>query len=256
MKRYHSIAELEETGRVQAATSIRHGGISLKPYHSLNLGDSVGDDPTNVWANRRALFDQVGLELCNFVYCRQIHSPNVVCVNQSDASSQTYLAEADAMITTSFNLALGIFTADCVPVFIFDPVTPAIGIAHAGWRGTLAKIADKTINAMQNHLGTSPLDCMVHLGPSIQRCCYIVSEELADQFEFAFGASVRSGAQALSLQDANVHQLTQAGVRSDTISGSPFCTACRTDLFYSHRAEAGKTGRMLSFIRLRCIKDE
>lgn len=256
MKLYHSISELEETGLVQAATSVRHGGVSLKPYHSLNLGASVGDERTNVLANRRALFEQVGLELWNLVYCRQIHSANVVCVNQSDAPSQTHLAEADAMITQCLNLALGIFTADCVPVFIFDPVTPAIGIAHAGWRGTLARITDKTINAMNQQFGTSPSDCTVHLGPSIQRCCYTVSEELADQFEQTFGASVRSGVCALSLQDANVQQLTQVGVSSHTISVSPFCTACRTDLFYSHRAEAGKTGRMLSFIRLHCIKDE
>ena len=256
MKLYHSISELEETGLVQAATSIRHGGVSLKPYHSLNLGASVGDERANVLANRCTLFEQVGLEWCNFVYCRQIHSANVVCVNQSDAASQTHLAEADAIITQCSNLALGIFTADCVPIFILDPVTPAIGIAHAGWRGTFARIADKTINAMNHQFGTSPSDCIVHLGPSIQRCCYIVSEELADQFGEAFGASVRSGARALSLQDANVRQLTQAGVSSHTISVSPFCTACRTDLFYSHRAESGKTGRMLSFIRLRRIEDE
>lgn len=256
MKLYHSISELEETGLVQAATSIRHGGVSLKPYHSSSPRASVGDERANVWANRQDLFEQVGLELYNFVYCRQIHSAAVICVNQSDAASQTHLAEADAMITGCFNLALGIFTADCVPVFILDPVTPAIGIAHAGWRGTLARIAHKTINAMDHQFGTSPSDCIVHLGPSIQRCCYIVSEELAAQFGQAFGASVRCGARALSLQDANVRQLTQVGVSSHTISVSPFCTACRTDLFYSHRAEEGKTGRMLSFIRLRHIDDK
>jgi YfiH family protein len=254
MKLYHSISELEETGLVQATTSIRHGGISLEPYHSLNLGGGVGDECANVLANKRILFEQVGLELSNLVYCRQIHSADVICVDRFASSSQTHIAEADAMITTRFNLALGVFTADCIPVFILDPVTPAIGIAHAGWRGTLAGIADKTINAMQHHFGTSPSDCIVHLGPSIQRCCYIVSEELADQFERAFGASVRSGSRALSLQDANVRQLTQLGVSPHTISVSPFCTACRTDLFYSHRAEEGKTGRMLSFIRLRCIE--
>jgi YfiH family protein len=255
MKLYHSISELEETGLVQAAISIRHGGISLEPYHSLNLGYGVGDERTNVFANRRALFEQVGLEPCNFVYCRQIHSADVIRVEQFASASQTHIAEADAMITTHSNHPLGIFTADCVPVFILDPATPAIGIAHAGWRGTLARIADKTINAMRHNFGTSPAVCIVHLGPSIQRCCYIVSEELADRFEGAFGVSVRSGVRALSLQEANVRQLAQVGVSPRNISVSPFCTACRTDLFYSHRAEEGKTGRMLSLIRLRCIED-
>ncbi len=246
MKFYDSISELEETGLVQAATSLRHSGVSYCPYHSLNLADHVGDEPEAVMENRRIFFDHIGVDADNFAYCRQIHSAHVICA----PAPQAPLPEADAMITTHVDLTLGVFTADCVPVFILDPVTPAIGIAHAGWRGTLAGIAAKTINAMRRYFGTSASNCMVHLGPSIQQCCYTVSQELADQFENAFGTSVRSEDCRLSLQNAIVQQLIQIGVPAFNISVSLLCTGCRTDLFFSHRAEEGQTGRMLSFTRL------
>jgi polyphenol oxidase len=248
---YHPIRELEATGIVQAVISTRHGGVSNAPYHSLNLGAHVGDNPQEVTENRRIFFNQIGLEPENLVYCRQIHSNTVIHIDRSDTSRKTQLAEADAMITTHADLPLGVFTADCVPVFILDPVTPAIGLAHAGWRGTLACIAAKTVQSMERHFGTTAADCIIHLGPSIQQCCYTVSKGLASQFEAVFGNSVRTGACALNLQNANVDQLVQIGVRPDAISASILCTACRTDIFYSHRAEKGLTGRMLSFIRLR-----
>jgi polyphenol oxidase len=246
----HPIQELQATGIVQAVTSTRRGGVSDAPYHSLNLGAHVGDNPQAVTENRRIFFDQIGLKPQRLICCRQIHSDTVIHINRSDISRKTPPAEADAMITTHADLPLGIFTADCVPVFILDPVTPAIGLAHAGWRGTLACIAAKTVQSMECHFQTSAADCLVHLGSSIQQCCYTVSEALADRFEEVFGNCVRTEAHALSLQNANVRQLTQVGVRPEAISASAFCTACRTDIFYSHRAENGQTGRMLSLIKL------
>jgi len=250
MNLYHPIPTLEKTGLVQAATSIRHGGVSHPPYHSLNLANHVGDDSEAVSANRGIFFDQVGLEAKKFIYCHQIHSGRVLFVEPFIHPPQLPFAEGDAMITVHPSLALGVFTADCVPVFILDIATPAIGIAHAGWRGTLSGIAAKTLNAMQKHFGTLPTNCLAHLGPSIQKCCYTVSMELADRFARAFGSQVRSDENRLDLQTANVQQLLQTGMPPHAISISPFCTACRTDVFYSHRAESGQTGRMLSLIRL------
>lgn len=250
MNLYYPIPTLEKTGLVQAATSIRHGGVSRPPYHSLNLANHVGDDSEAVSTNRGIFFDQVGLEAQKFIYCHQIHSARVLLVEPLIPPPQTPLAEADAMITAHPSFALGVFTADCVPVFILDIATPAIGIAHAGWRGTLAGIAAETLNAMQKHFGTLPTNCLAHLGPSIQKCCYTVSIELADRFERAFGSQVRSEENRLDLQTANVQQLLQSGVPLHATSVTDFCTACRTDVFYSHRAEGGQTGRMLSLIRL------
>ncbi|MCZ6681479.1 MAG: peptidoglycan editing factor PgeF [Candidatus Poribacteria bacterium] len=250
MIRYHVVDAFEKTGLVQAVTSIRRGGVSRAPYHSLNLGAHVDDDSAAVSVNRQIFFRQIGLDARHFVHCRQIHSNRVWFIDPAAPLLQASPVEADAIITAHPSLAPGVFTADCVPIFILDAATPAIGMVHAGWRGTLTEIAAQTIRAMREHFGTAPSACLAHLGPSIQKCCYTVSISLADQFEQAFGPRVRSDECTLDLQTANANQLLQAGVPPDAISVSPFCTACRTDLFYSHRAEGGRTGRMLSLIRL------
>lgn len=156
----------------------------------------------------------------------------------------------DALVSAQRGVALGIFTADCVPVFILDRATPAIGIAHAGWRGTLAQVAVNALARMKTRFGTIAGNCIIHLGPSIQECCYTVSPELITQFAAHLGSTVHDG-KHLSLQTPNIRQLVEAGVPADAISVSPFCTACCTDKFYSYRAEGGITGRMLSFIELK-----
>ena len=247
MKLYHPIQELQATGVVTAGISLRSGGVSRAPYASLNLAEHVGDDPSAVTANRETLFQHVGLK--NLHYCRQIHSAAVIDVDNGTGTMLEAPPEADALVSTRRGIALGIFTADCIPVFILDLATPAMGIAHAGWKGTFARVAVNTLAQMKASFGTLATNCQIHLGPSIQKCCYTVSTELLDQFAERFGSTVHDG-KNLSLQDANLNQLVEAGLPPTSISVSPLCTACRTDLFYSHRAENGRTGRMLSFIQL------
>ena len=247
MKIYHPIQEFQASNIVTAGISLRHGGVSRAPYASLNLGEHVNDDANAVQTNRNILFQETGLT--HLRYCRQIHSAAVVHINKAAQPIAEHIAEADALITAHPNLPLGIFTADCIPIFVLDVGTPAIGIAHAGWRGTFARIAVNTVTQMKTRFGTLAKNCQIHLGPAIQKCCYTVSTELLTQFTERFGSTVANGTN-LSLQTANVNQLIEMGVRPGSISVSEFCTACRTDLFYSHRAENGQTGRMLSFIRL------
>lgn len=247
MKIYHAIQELEATNIVTAGVSLRHGGVSRSPYTSLNLAEHVGDDPNAVAANRAILFQETGLT--ELRYCRQVHGTDVVNVVDQAQPTSALPPEADALVTAQRDVPLAIFTADCVPIFIVDVTTPAIGIAHAGWRGTFTRIAVNALARMKTLFGTVAANCQIHLGPSIQKCCYTVSAELLTQFTDHFGSTVASGTN-LSLQSANVNQLVEVGVSRTAISVSPFCTACRTDLFYSHRAEAGQTGRMLSFIKL------
>ena len=247
MKIYHPIQELQATGIVTAGVSLRHGGGSRSPYASLNLAEHVGDDPNAVAANREILFQKTGLT--DLRYCRQVHGTDVIDGVDLPMPAATLPPEADALVTDQREVALGIFTADCVPIFILDVATPAIGIAHAGWRGTLARIAVNTLTRMKTLFGTVATNCQIHLGPSIQQCCYTVSTALLTQFTDHFGSTVGSG-RNLSLQSANITQLVEIDIPITAISVSPFCTACRTDLFYSHRAEDGQTGRMLSFIRL------
>lgn len=247
MKIYHPIQELQATNIVTAGVSLRHGGVSRSPYASLNLAEHVGDDPNAVAANRAILFQEIGLTELH--YCRQVHGTDVINVVDPALPTSTRPPEADALVTAQRDVALAIFTADCVPIFILDVTTPAIGIAHAGWRGTLARIAVDTLARMETLFGTVAANCRIHLGPSIQKCCYTVSADLLTQFTDHFGSTVGNGTN-LSLQSANVNQLVEIGLPTAAISVSPFCTACRTDLFYSHRAENGQTGRMLSFVRL------
>lgn len=247
MEIYHAIQELEATGIVTAGVSLRHGGASRSPYASLNLAEHVGDDPNAVAANKAILFQRAGLT--HLRYCRQVHGTDVIHVVDQTLPIATRPPEADALVTAQRDVALAIFTADCVPIFIVDVTTPAIGIAHAGWRGTLARIAVNTLARMETLFGTVAANCQIHLGPSIQKCCYTVSAELLTEFTNHFGSTVASGTN-LNLQSSNVNQLVEIGLPTAAISVSPFCTACRTDLFYSHRAEDGQTGRMLSFIKL------
>ena len=247
MKLYHPIQELQATGIVTAGISLRGGGVSRAPYASLNLAEHVGDDPSAVAANREILFRHADLK--DLRYCRQIHSATVIDVGNGAGATLEKPPEADALVSANRGVALGIFTADCIPVFILDLATPAIGIAHAGWKGTFTRVAVNTFAQMKASFGTVATNCRIHLGPSIQRCCYMVSTELLNQFAKRFGSTVHDGTN-LSLQDANVNQLVEVGLSPPSISISPFCTACRTDLFYSHRAEDGCTGRMLSFIQL------
>ncbi len=244
---YETIHELQEAGSVTAGISLRIGGVSEGVYASLNVGAHVGDDAEAVATNRQLLFQQLGLERLHV--CRQVHGNRVVTVDAGTEGSGEDAPEADALISATPNTTLGIFTADCVPIFILDSVTPAIGIAHAGWRGTFATVGTHTLSQMTARFGTRPADCRIHLGPAILHCCYTVSRALLTQFEERFGSTVHNG-KTLNLHAANVIQLIEAGVPRDAISTAPFCTACRTDLFYSHRYENGRTGRMLSFIRL------
>lgn len=247
MMTYHTIQELQTTGIATAGVSLRTGGVSHAPYASLNLAEHVGDDVNAVVTNRKILFQQAGLK--GIRCCRQVHGNCVIDVDNTARAVLENLPVADALISAQPGVPLGIFTADCVPIFILDIETPAIGIAHAGWRGTFARIAVNTLAHMKDSFGTVTTNCRIHLGPSIQQCCYTVSTELCSQFAERFGGTVYDGTN-LSLQTANVNQLAEVGLPSDSISISPLCTACRTDLFYSHRAENGRTGRMLSFIQL------
>ncbi len=249
----YSIQELSETCLVKAGISLRSGGVSDAPYTSLNLAIHVGDNPAAVIQNRQRFSKQSGIK--SLKYCRQIHSDTVInadilSATLFDSRDQKHATmSGDALITAKQGDALGVFTADCVPIFILDVATPAIAIVHAGWRGTIDSIATKTLSQMMKRYNTQAENCFIHLGPSIQQCCYVVSSDLLVRFEGQFGRNVHNG-HSLCLHTANVTQLVDVGVPVEFISTSPFCTACCTEMFYSYRAEGEQTGRMLSYIQL------
>ena len=164
----------------------------------------------------------------------------------------------DALITNEKNLPLLLFFADCTPILIFDPVHQAIGVAHGGWKGTVQKIAAKTIEAMEAEFGTNPADCLVGIGPAIGACCYEVGENVRVAVTATFPqqqdtllSSVSTDKWKLDLWQANRCQLEDAGVLPDKIDMANSCTQCNADVFFSYRADAGHTGRIGALL---CLK--
>jgi len=245
---------------VKHGVSSRLGGSSRFPFTSLNLGLHTGDEDKQVIANRQLFCKGVGIVAEDIVTGEQTHTDRVLVVTKEHIGKGAKIySEAikatDALITNVPDIPLMLFFADCVPVLIVDPVHKAIGIAHAGWKGTMAKIAQKTILAMQTHFGTNPQQCLVGIGPSIGPCCYevddVVINRLKGQFE-NWEELVRPNGEKwhLDLWQTNRLQLEQIDVQNKNIVVSKVCTACNKELFFSYRAENGCTGRIGAVIVL------
>ena len=239
---------------IKHGVSTRLGGLSTPPYATLNLGLKSGDDPDKVLLNRDLFCQAVGVDYARAVTGQQVHGDHIHLVLEDDAGRGTRshaaaVPASDALITNRRGLPLILFYADCVPVLIFDPVRRAIGLSHAGWKGTVARIAAKTVLAMGEHFGTSPADWFVGIGPSIGPCCYEVDAPVVEALQASFEGTWRdlvvpsADKWHLDLWHANRDQLEEIGVPRAHIDISGVCTAENTALFYSHRAERGNTGR-------------
>lgn len=230
----------------------RHGGVSDPPYSSLNFSASNGDDPDDVKENWRIFKRAAGVHGTTVVTMSQVHGDRVLV---ADKSSGKNAGEGDAIVTATPGVLLGILTADCVPVLIVDPERRIAAAVHAGWKGTLSGILPKTIGLTRERFGTRPLDLYFAVGPSIGPCCYEVSSEIYDRFETQWGQECarawRPGVKGkgfLDLREINIQMLEREGVPQDRIARVGPCTACSTRDFFSHRGEAGKTGRQLSYV--------
>ena len=226
----------------------RLGGVSQGYLASLNLGMHRGDAPENVAANFGILADALGFDLNSLVLTRQIHSHIVrqVCSADSCGFDNHDYHECDALITDQPGTALAVFSADCTPVLLFDPVTGAVGAAHAGWRGTAAKIAAKTAEAMAQAFGSRPEQLCAAIGPNIGQCCFETDADVPYAMLDAFGEQAKAYIKQVNdkyyvnLKGLNALQLQAMGITSIAISSE--CTACRTDRFWSHRVMGGKRG--------------
>jgi len=244
---------------VNIAFSTRHGGVSGGVYDSLNMGLHVDDCNELVLENRRRLLAVFNAQLDNAVCCQQVHGNLVTRVDRKDQGRGahqllTAIPNSDAMITDSVGVYLLSFYADCVPVFLYDPVNRAVGMAHCGWKGTMGRIAIHTLSALQNEYGTSAHEVQVFIGPGIGRCCFQIQPDLVTKVNAEFPSLhdiiTYNGNEVFNwdLQETNRQLLTAAGVKAAHISTCELCTACHTDIFYSHRRENGKTGRMGALI--------
>jgi len=261
--------------------STRPGGVSnCYGKGALNLGLTPDDSHENVMRNRALFFNKLGA-IANrqpwpLVQVKQIHSATVHTVS----AAPSHVPTGDGLITDTPGLLLAVKVADCVPLLVVDPKRKAVGAFHAGWRGTVARIAEKGIGEMRR-LGSEPGNLRAAIGLCIRRCCYVVGDEVRAEFESQFayagelfhevfnsnslhvrypllflnqrapGHGDPASELHLDLVEANVRQLVAAGLAAENIEAIDGCTACETSRFFSHRAEMGKTGRMMAAIGIK-----
>jgi len=248
------------------------GELGSEVAGELNLGFTADDSREVVTRNRELLLrrllggDQAtSTETPTLVTLRQIHSATVLRVDRSHALScdRPAVLEGDGLMTDVPGLLLGILTADCVPVLVVDTRRRAVAAFHSGWRGTVQQIVELGVARMRQEFGSAPEDLQAAVGPAIGACCYAVGEEVRGQFAERFsyagelfteapstGADGRA-ATHLDLAEANRRQLLAAGLGDASILRTHACTSCRTDRFFSHRAEHGRTGRLMAVAGLR-----
>ncbi|MDI6602386.1 MAG: peptidoglycan editing factor PgeF [Thermoanaerobacteraceae bacterium] len=251
--------DLAGNGNVITFFSTRNGGISEGIYSSLNLGIKKQDDIEKVEKNYEILCHKFNFNIDSLAFSDQIHKDNVLKVDCSHAGFPLHeqkIYDTDALITNERELPLVTYYADCVPLYFFDPVNEAIGLAHAGWRGTMMRIGPKVVNRMVEEFGTNPNELLVAIGPSIGLCCYEVGQEVYDLFLNEFKkyknwfTVKNNGRYSLDLKTCNRFQLEDAGVNLHNIYISNFCTSCNEHHFYSYRRDKGKTGLHCAIIML------
>src|SRR5437762_971927 len=259
--------------------SLRCGGVSARPAEGLNLGFAHADSREAVEENRRRFFHALGVENLLLADLQQVHSaracratlaggavayvsaarsgPDAATGPLAETRAATLQSkpEADILTTNEPGILLAIRTADCLPILIADPERRAIAAVHAGWRGTLEGGTEAAVSEMARSFASKPASLLAALGPSIRSCCYEVGPEVEEAFRnrspenqaFFLRPNPESRAR-LDLVAANLAQLDSSGIPSSQIHVADFCTACRTDLFFSHRKEGALTGRMMAVI--------
>lgn len=244
---------------VDHAFLTRRGGVSEGDFESLNLSYSVSDCDKKVAANWDILAKAFSLSPEDFVTVRQVHGDRVLVLKGGRAEPRDPRLRNegfDALVTDEPGLVLAVKTADCVPILLADPVRKAIGIVHAGWRGTALAVAKKAVRAMGDAFGCEPSDMVAVLGPAIGPCCYQVGRLV---FEALGGVgadreylrpAAEDGQWRLDLPGINRRQLLKEGLEKGRITSGSICTVCQKDIFFSHRAQGGKAGRQVSFIRI------
>jgi hypothetical protein len=242
----------------------RRGGDSLPPYDSFNCALHVGDQPEHVLANRKWLAASAGFSLDHLVCAEQVHKDAIYEVTLEDKGRGSRLAEdaipaTDGLYTVVPGLLLTSFYADCVPLYFIDSDQKVVGLAHAGWRGTVLEIGPKMVRRFQEQFNSRLQSLQVVIGPAIGPCCYEVDDVVIDALRpnlhdhnhrLVQPVSV-PGKYRIDLKRINAVLLNRAGIPEQNIYQSSLCTSCQNDLFFSYRRDNGQTGRMASFIAIK-----
>lgn len=259
---YLTYNRLSDIDFIRHAFSTKHGGVSTDEWASMNFAFSRGDNPENVIENYKIFSDAVGFDYNSLVTSSQDHNTYVRPVTKNECGIGIWrekdMMSVDALITNEPNVTLVTHYADCTPLFFVDTVGKAIGLAHAGWRGTVGKIGEEVIKKMTALYGTNPSNVVVAIGPAISKCCYEVDKDCAENFynlkdldnsKFIFPKE--DGKYMIDLLETNRQIVMKAGVKKENIVLSDLCTKCNSDLLWSHRATNGHRGTMCAFM---CIE--
>jgi YfiH family protein len=257
---YFFLPQWEACGLVGHGFSSRRGGVSRAPCDELNLGYKGGDRPQDVVENRRRFLSIWKKKKQDLFYGEQVHANKVLLVDEKMwPAGYGELLAADALITREPGVVLGAFAADCLLIYFLDPQTPALGLAHAGWRGTMQGIAPGVVQAMQNNFATRVEALQVLMAPAIQPPCYEVGAAVLQaaaasgwKTDLVFWPGKRRSHPHFNLPETNKNMLCRLGIKKENIFSSNYCTHCNPDLFYSYRRSGGKmTGSQMGIIFLR-----
>lgn len=259
---YLTYNSLSEINFINHAFSTRLGGVSEGEFTSMNMAFNRGDNPESVTENYKRICKSAGFDFDSLTASAQDHNTFVRAVTSENKGVGIYkprdLQSVDALITNEKGVTLVTYYADCTPLFFVDTKQKAIGLAHAGWRGTVGRIGEKVVKKMTELYGTNPADIVAAIGPAISVCCYEVDKPCADNFyalsdldssRFVFPKD--NGKYMIDLLETNRQILVTAGVKNENITVSDVCTNCNSELLWSHRATKGKRGTMSAFM---CIK--
>ena len=248
---------LEKTEFVTHGFTTRMGGVSEGYCSTMNISTTRGDDPKAIEENQRRLARALGVRVEDFTYTHQTHTTNVAVVREEDRGKR--FMETDGMVTDVPGICLVTFYADCVPLYFVDPVHRAIGLSHSGWRGTVKRMGQVTLERMKEAYGTKPEDVFAAIGPSICQDCYEVSGDVIEEFRENFSEFVWSqlfyekenGKYQLNLWRANQIVLTEAGVEAQNIAVTNLCTHCNPEILFSHRSTGVKRGNLSALLAIK-----
>ena len=253
---------LEKCSFITHAFTTRMGGVSTGDCTSMNLSFTRGDDEAAVRENYRRIAAALGTDAKQFVCSDQTHTTNVRRVTKADAGKGVVIpkdyTDVDGLITNEPGIVLSTFYADCVPLYFVDPVHRAIGLSHSGWRGTVNKMGQVTIEAMKREFGSRAADLYCAIGPSICQDCYEISRDVAEKFMKAFPEHVNDillqkseEKFQLDLWKANEIVMLESGILPEHLAVTNICTCCNPTELFSHRASKGKRGNLAAFLMIK-----
>ncbi len=253
-----AVPAIDTLNAVVHGFSTRVGGVSVEPFSAMNLALNLGDDNDRVEINRRLFVKALGAGKPDLYTIRQTHGTRIVQIDDATIPAVEYRqAQGDALMTNLPGIAIGVLTADCIPILLIDPVQRAVAAVHAGRQGSLLRIVTHVVRRMQDAFGTEPAHLRAAVGPSIETCCYDIGEELARHVRESFPHAElflqeEGAAYFLDLRGMNHADLLAAGLRDAHVHHVDLCTACEPQIFYSYRrSRGGQTGRMMSLVMLK-----